>query len=255
MSAFPRLAYDKSAVSNPKDLMKVGAAIGIQGGGAQSINQMIGYLSPANTSSDAQALFSDLLLQTKDLDGAGDMALGNINPERTSGEAITAIRDQTQIPLNEQVKINSQFVEDVANLWFDMWTTWDLDEFRTPSLSPLGEPMTDELGNPVTTRMPMADLESLKPSVRIDVSEDNRWTRLSEQQALDGLLQQGHITFEEYVELAPENSVLPNGKLKKMLELRQARMAEQQAQMSEQGMTPEAGQGMSPVPPNSPQPQ
>ena len=105
----------------------------------------------------------------------------------------------------------------------------------------------------------MADLESLKPSVRIDVSEDNRWTRLSEQQALDGLLQQGHITFEEYVELAPENSVLPNGKLKKMLELRQARMAEQQAQMAEQGMTPE--QGMPPngappeMPPNSPQPQ
>lgn len=234
MSAFPRLAYDKSAVTNPKDLMKVGAAIGIQGGGAQSINQMISYLSPANTSSDAQALFSDLLLQTKDLDGAGDMALGNINPERTSGEAITAIRDQTQIPLNEQVKINSQFVEDVANLWFDMWTTWDIEEFRTPAVSPLGEPVLDDFEQPVMARMSMADLEKLKPSVRVDVSEDNRWTRLSEQQALDGLLQQGHITFDEYVELAPENSVLPNGKLKKILERRRAMQAEQEAMMQEQ---------------------
>lgn len=234
MSAFPRLAYDKSAVTNPKDLMKVGAAIGIQGGGAQSINQMISYLSPANTSSDAQALFSDLLLQTKDLDGAGDMALGNINPERTSGEAITAIRDQTQIPLNEQVKINSQFVEDVANLWFDMWTTWDIEEFRTPAVSPLGEPVLDDFEQPVMARMSMADLEKLKPSVRVDVSEDNRWTRLSEQQALDNLLEQGHITFEEYVELAPENSVLPNGKLKKVLERRKAMQAEQEAMMQEQ---------------------
>ena len=234
MSAFPRLAYDKSAVTNPKDLMKVGAAIGIQGGGAQSINQMISYLSPANTSSDAQALFSDLLLQTKDLDGAGDMALGNINPERTSGEAITAIRDQTQIPLNEQVKINSQFVEDVANLWFDMWTTWDIEEFKQPAVSPLGEPVLDDFEQPVMARMSMADLEKLKPSVRVDVSEDNRWTRLSEQQALDGLLQQGHITFDEYVELAPENSVLPNGKLKKILDRRKAMQAEQQAMMEEQ---------------------
>ena len=233
MSAFPRLAYDKSAVVNPKDLLKVGAAIGINGGGAQSINQMISYLSPANTSSDAQALFQDLLLQTKDLDGAGDMALGNINPERTSGEAITAIRDQTQIPLNEQVKINSQFVEDVANLWFDMWTTWDIEEFQRPAVDPLGQEVTDEMGEPVMERIPMSELEGLKPSVRVDVSEDNRWTRLSEQQALDNLLQQGHITFEEYVELAPENSILPNGKLKKLLERRQAEMEEQQAMQEE----------------------
>lgn len=234
MYAFPRLAYDKSAIENPKDLMKVGAAIGIQGGGAQSINQMISYLSPANSSSDAQALFSDLLLQTKDLDGAGDMALGNINPERTSGEAITAIRDQTQIPLNEQVKLNAQFVEDVANLWLDMWTTWDVAEFTQPKLSPLGEPVYEN-EQPMTEMMSMKEIEGLKPSIRIDVSEDNRWTRLSEQQALDNLLQQGHITFDEYVELAPENSVLPNGKLKKLLEKRQ--MQEQQM-MQAQMMQP-----------------
>lgn len=239
MSAFPRIAYDKTAIVNPKDLNKVGAAIGVNGGGAQSINQAIAYLNPASASSDAQALFVDLLSQTKELDGASDTALGNINPNRTSSETITAVRDQAQVPLNEQVRINSKFVEDVANLWFDMWTTWATEEFRSPVYHPLGEPVMEN-DAPVTRRMSVQEIDSLKPSIRIDVSEDNRWTRLSEQQALDNLLEKQYITFDEYVELVPENSVLPNGKLRNLLERRRA-MQEQQAmqeQMPEQ-MPPE----------------
>lgn len=243
MSAFPRIAYDKTAIVNPKDLNKVGAAIGVNGGGAQSINQAIAYLNPASASSDAQALFVDLLSQTKELDGASDTALGNINPNRTSSETITAVRDQAQVPLNEQVRINSKFVEDVANLWFDMWTTWATEEFRSPVYHPLGEPVMEN-DAPVTRRMSVQEIDSLKPSIRIDVSEDNRWTRLSEQQALDNLLEKQYITFDEYVELVPENSVLPNGKLRNLLERRKA-MQEQQA-MEQQAMQEQMPEQMPP---------
>lgn len=231
LASYPRLAYDTTAISDPSVLDKVGVAVGVDTGGAQSITQAISYLNATNISSDAQQLFNDLLLQTKDLVGAGDMALGNINPERTSGEAITAIRDQTQIPLNEQVNIKQQFVENVALLWFDIWTTYSLDKFVEEDLDAEGNVVTDEYGNPVQKQVTPEVIENLKPSVKVDVSEDNRWTRLSEQQALDNLLNQQIITLEEYSQMLPENSVLPIAKLQKVVQER--KMMEQQ-QMQQQ---------------------
>jgi hypothetical protein len=251
LAAFPRIAYDKTAIEDPSVLDKVGAAVGVNGG-AQSISQSIAYLNATNISSDAQQLFSDLLDQTRELDGAGDTAIGNINPARMSAEAIASVREQSQTPLNEQVRLNAQFVEDVALVWFDMWTTWNVDEFRKPATNPVGVPILDEGGMPVLVPYSKAELDNIKPSVRIDVSEDNRWTKVAEQQALDNLLEKGHISFDEYVELVPENSALPTGKIKKMMERRRAmqaemaqQQAEQQAQM-EQGNMPPTTQSQNP---------
>ena len=233
IGAYPRIAYNTAAIEDPSVLDKVGVAIGVNGA-AESINQSIGYLNATNISSDAQQLFNDLLLQTKDLVGAGDMALGNINPERTSGEAITAIRDQTQIPLNEQVNLKQAWVENVALLWFDMWTTYDLDSFEETVLDEDGNTVKDDYGEDMTQKVSPEIIEQLRPSVKIDVSEDNRWTRLSEQQALDNLLQQQQITLSEYADLLPENSVLPIAKLQRIVKEREKREAEQQAMLEQQ---------------------
>lgn len=226
LAAFPRIAYDKNAVEDPSVLDKVGVAVGVNSGGAQSIAQSIAYLNATNISSDAQQLFSDLLDQTRELDGAGDTAIGNINPSRMSAEAIASVREQSQTPLNEQVRLNSQFVEDVALLWFDMWTTWEVEDFMIPQTDPVGRTVANEDGSPVLRKMTFMELNDIKPSVRIDVAEDNRWTKVSEQQALDNLLEKGHISLDEYIDLVPENSSLPKGKLQKMLERRRAMQAQ-----------------------------
>lgn len=219
LTAFPRIAYDINAVENPEDLDKVGAAIGVNTGNAQSINQAIAYLNAANISSDADKLFSDLLVQSRELAGAGDTALGNIDPRRSSGSAIIAIRDQTQVPLNEQVGSYQQFVEDVALLWFDMWMAYDAEDFEG----------LDGLG--------WEDAASIRPSVRIDVSQDNQWTKLAEQQGVDNLLAQGIISFEEYAQLVPEGGAVPKGRL---LEIANQRRAQQMQMQAMQGAPVEA---------------
>lgn len=230
LGAYPRLAYDTTAIQDPSVLDKVGMAIGVNTGGAQSITQAVSYLNATNMSSDAQNLFADLIDRTTDLAGASDTALGNINPSRTSGEALSIIRDETQAPLNKQINTKQQFVEDIATLWFDIWTTYDMDNFKATSTDENGDEVTDEEGNPVTVQITPKEIEELRPSVKIDVSEDSRWSRQAEQQALDNLLQQQQITFEEYIELLPENSPLPVGKLQKIAKTR----AEQKAQMEAQ---------------------
>ena len=227
ISAFPRIAYDADAVENPDDLNKVGAAIGVRGNAQQSINQMIGYINAANISSDADKLFSDLITQTRELAGAGDFAVGNIDPQRSSGSAIIAIRDQAQIPLNEQINTFQQTVEDIAIMWFDMWLVFDIDSFTTK----------DEQGNEV--KISADELLDFKPSVKVDVSQDNQWTKFAQQQACDALLAQGQITFEEYADLIPDGGAISKGKLYNLISKRGAG-AKIEPQNSEEA--PENGQ-------------
>ena len=211
LTAFPRIAYDASAVQNPEDIDKCGVAIEVNGG-AQSVNQMISYLNATNISSDAEKLQNDLITMTRELSGAGDYATGNVNPEQASGQAILAVRDQAQIPLNKQIAQYQQFVEDTALLFFDMWIAFN----------PNGLQAKDMI-------IPIEDIESIKPSVRVDVSQDNAWSKLAEQQWVDAIFQQGKITFEEYVELCNSNAV-PKGKLMQILKKRQM-MQQQMPQM------------------------
>lgn len=211
MTAYPRIAYDGTAIQNPEDLEKTGVAIEVNGG-AQSVNQMISYLSTANISSDADKLQADLLNLTRDLAGAGDNATGNVNPEQASGQAIIAARDQAQIPLNKQVAQYQQFVEDVALLYFDLWTAYNTEGFEFE-----GE------------QFALEQVLSVKPSVRVDVSQDNAWTKLAEQQWADNIFERQQISFEEYVELCNSNAV-PKAKLQAILEKRQAMQSQMQMQ-------------------------
>jgi hypothetical protein len=221
IGAYPRLAYDANAIVNPEDLNKVGVAIAVNGG-AQSIHQMVDYLNATNISSDADKLSADLLQITKDLAGASDYALGNVNPEQASGTAIIAVRDSAQVPLSEQVARSRQWTEDVSLLWFDLWIAYSGDGIKFIT--------EDENGQPVEVMIPREELEGLKPTVKIDVSPDNQWTKLAEQQTLDNLFVNGQLTLEEYVECTPDNSSVPKAKLQNVIDKRKASMQSAETQ-------------------------
>ena len=230
IGAYPRLAYDANAIQNPEDLNKVGVAIAVQGGNAQSINQMISYLNATNISSDADKLSADLLQITKDLAGATDYALGHVNPEQASGTAIIAVRDSAQVPLTEQIARFRQWVEDVSLLWLDLWIA-----YNSKGITFMSEDSLTGQEMPIT--ISQEELKGLTPTVRIDVSPDNQWTKLAEQQTLDNLLMNQQITLEEYVECTPENSSVPKAKLKSVIEKRKQMMQQQQqAAMMQQRM-------------------
>lgn len=247
VGAYPRLAYDSSAIDNPEDLDKVGVAIAVNGGTAQSINQMVSYLNPASMSVDADKLTADLLQTTKDLAGVTDYAIGNINPEQASGTAINAVREQSQVPLAEQGSRVYQWVEDISMLWVDLWMAYNSDGFEFEYEKELEEDAIDPQTMqviPKGTKVPAKakisgeELRALKPTVKIDVSQDNEWTKLGEQQALDNFLQTGQISLMEYAQLVPENSPIPKRKLIKVAEERerkqQEQMAQQQAMLEQQ---------------------
>lgn len=218
MTAFPRVAYDEGMLANPEDLDKVGSALRLTGGNAQAISQMIAYLSPQAQSQDAKLLSDELLEKTKDLSGASDTALGNIDLSRVSGTAATTIRDQQQVPLNDQVTMYQEFVENVALLWFDIWKAYYPDGIEFDGI-----------------RVEAEEIENIVPNVRIDIAEDTTLSRMTSQQEISNLFNNNKITFDEFAEAYPEHASIDKKILLKIAEQRrQDRLAQQQAMEQQQ---------------------
>ena len=164
-------------------------------------------------STDAKNLSDELVDRTKDLAGAGDSATGSVDPTQASGTAIIAVRDQAALPLNEQIATYKQFVEDLALLWFDIWVAYNPNGLTIE--------MEDGESGESEYRIPVEVLESMKVNVRIDVSQNNPFSKFAQEQALENLLAAQQISFEEYVKSLDDDAAVPKGKLQDILDERQ----------------------------------
>lgn len=260
-TAYPRMAYDETMISNPDDLMKVGVPIAVSSGGAQSVNQAVSYLNPASHSPEPKQLTDDLLEITQELSGSGDTTMGNIDLQRVAASAIVAVNDQAQSMHDDTVANLQQFVEDMANLWVELWQVFSPNGLsvvmkqqveqpvtdpitRQPAVDPMtGMPQTEMKEVEVPVEITAEQLDQIKPVTRIDVTKDNSFTREAQQQVIDQLLQQQLINLEEWCELATDTSPVPKHGLEVILERRKM-----QAQM-QPPMPPEAQMGQQPQQP------
>ena len=207
-TAYPRLAYNESMIQNPEDLDKVGAQIKMSGDNAQNINSMIAYLAPQAMSQDAKVLSDELVDVTRTLAGASDAQLGNIDLSRVSGTAAQTIRDQQQLPLNEQQEMYQDFIENVALLWCELWKVY----------YPQGLEMDG-------IKISAEELNAILPNVRVDIAEDTTLSRMAAQQELTNLFNNGKLTFAEYVKAYPEHSSISKDILEEIVAEREEKMA------------------------------
>lgn len=230
LTAYPRLAYTAGGVINPEALNEVGMPIEVNSVSAQSVNQMISYLNPAQSNGDPKNFADDLMQYSQELSGSGETAMGNINPTRVAASAIIAIRDQAALPLNEQVAKEKTFVEQYAKLAIEIWAVYHPDGMDVLLTK------TDENGNEFKEmrRITKEDWDNLKAEVRIDTSQDNPWTKEAEQNWLDGVLDKQHITFEEYIDSSPEHGIIPKNKMQNIIKKRKALQMQQQAEQMQQ---------------------
>lgn len=208
IASFPRPIYNVNAVTNPDDLDKVGAKIGLDGS-TDDIRAAIGFLNPVSSSSDASALQTELISLTRELNGSIDALTGATDPTRVSGQAVYAMVAQSEKPLNEPVDRFSQFIEDLTAIYLEQKRVYYPSGFMVDGILLNGEALRD-----------------IELEVSIDVSQDTPWTRAAEKSFVDNLLEKQLITLPQYVDLAPDQSEVPKAKLKKMFN----EMKEQQPQ-------------------------
>ena len=210
ISSYPRPAYIEDLVINADELEKVGKPIALEEGtDASSVNQIISYLQPAQTNDEPRKLSDDIMETTQELSGSGDTTTGNIDLNRVAASAIVAVNEKAESMLDEQKSKAKKAVEDLANLWVEMWLV-----YNPGGLEVIKEvEVTDDSGIVHKERVPETIgwdvLSQLKPRTRIDVSPDNSFTREACQAFLDSLLSQNKLTLRQYVELVPDTAPVP----------------------------------------------
>lgn len=228
MSAFSRLVYNADKVINKDAIDKVGSTIKVRDMQASNVTDVITYLSAAPMSPDARELSDELVSRTRDLAGAGDAAVGQINPEKASGAAIIAVRDQAALPLNEQIADFKQFIEDIAAIWFDIWACY------APNTLCCGENAIEQ-----------EELENMRVNIRIDVAPNTPFSKFAQQEALEKIFAAGAISFEEFVHALDENASVPKQKLLDIINARPESTQQTQqpdSQLQEAQMAPNAAQ-------------
>ena len=226
IGAFQKLVYNKDLISNVKALTTVGGAISVKGGATvDDVRKAVGYISPSSMSADAGNLSQEMKSNTRELEGAGDTATGNVDPTEASGKAILAVQQANQQPLSEQVENYKTFVEDLARIWFAMWKAYEVNGMQ------ITYEQKDSEGNIIEQPgiIPYELLERLEPNIKVDITPKSPYDRYAQEQSLENLFMSDKITFEEYVEALPQGSVMPKNVLEKII----AKRKENQAKLTQ----------------------
>ena len=214
-TAFPKLVYREGAVQNPNEISKVGAKIAIKNSESRLVNDVISYLQPSYIGNDAKQLTDELILLTKELNGSGDGATGQINPEKVSGEAVKAVTHQASISSSEAQAAYKRAVEDIGHIILEWWKNYNPNGLKT------------EEGV-----IPAEALENVK--LDINVSPATPYDKFSVEQILKELFQMQAISFEEYVSALDENGNMPKAKLQSIIDSRAQQKADTNQQIISQ---------------------
>lgn len=232
-SSFPKMIYNADLIDNPST--DVGVAIGVSGG--VDVRSAIGFISPQGVGGDAFNMFERTISLTKELMGANDGALGNINPENASGKAILAVMEQSAVPLDGVKRRFYNYIEDNALIWADMWRVYHSNDAKIVTVKEDGE---EDLQ---TYSIDAAAWNKLMLNVKVEVGPSSRWSELVMTQILDNLLGQQMIDLEFYVNAMPTSSGFPKSQMLRYLEQLKERQAQEQAmQQQMQGLPTEQGQ-------------
>lgn len=217
IGAFQKLIYNKDLIANAKALNTVGGAIAVKGGATvDDVRKAVGYLNPSSMSADATNLSAEMKSNTRELEGAGDTAVGNVDPTKASGKAILAVQQASQQPLSEQVENYKTFVEDLARICFDMWKAYEVNGMQ------IVYEQKDSEGNIMEEQgvITHEQLQMLEPNIKVDITPRSPFDRYAQEQSLENLFLSEKISFEEYVDALPQGSVMTKNVLEIIIEKR-----------------------------------
>lgn len=188
-TAFSKVIYDKRLI--PEWSNEVGEAIGVMSGG--DVSGAVATVGTGQMQDGYIEIIDRVITYTKELEGATEAALGEVDPTNTS--AILALRESSDLPL-ERVRSNFySAVGSLALIFADMMKEYLPGFVRY--LSSGGEIGNVDLGS--------LDMRSL--SAKVETGPSRRFSSSLMLSTLGSLLEGGHITFDEYLEFLPDGVI------------------------------------------------
>ena len=221
MIAYPKAVVNSKVIKNYKDADKVGVTLRVEDSTVDDVKKAFSYTTPSNMASDVNLIQEEMITKTRELKNASELATGNVNPEKASGRAILAVQQASNLPLNEHTLAIKTFIEDLGRIYLDMWTTYAEEGLNIIDERAENDEVIEEVKNIASTI-----LEQLKASCKVDITPKSPYDKMAVEQSLENLLENQHISFEEYVEALDDDSVMPKQKLEEILEKRKEQMAQ-----------------------------
>ena len=187
-TAFSKIVYDKSKI--PEWSNEVGEAIAAYGGG--NIADSVSVVGVGKMQNGYMELIDSSVNLTKELMGATESALGNLEANNTS--AILALQETSRIPLAQIRSAYYQCITDLANIWADMMCAYYPSERLLPCTTKEG------------IKAKNIEFSVLKNDIicaEVEVCEVSKFSAASTQSILDKLFDSGLISAVEYVKRLP----------------------------------------------------
>ncbi len=205
-TAFSKVIYDKTRI--PEWSNEVGEAIAAVGGG--NMADAVSVLGVGQLQNGYLELISSAIADTKEMMGATETALGNVDPTNTS--AILAMQEAARIPL---AQIRSSFracLEELAAIWADMLCVCFSDGRRLPVI--VGGELS--LGSAELSRLHDSFLRA-----HVEIGRVGEFNLSTTQGMLDRLLEGGYIGASDYLELLPAGLMLDRDELARRVGIRE----------------------------------
>lgn len=188
-TAFSKVIYDKRLI--PEWSNEVGEAIGVMSGG--DVSGAVATVGTGQMQDGYIEIIDRVITYTKELEGATEAALGEVDPTNTS--AILALRESSDLPL-ERVRSNFySAVVSLALIFADMMKEYLPDRVR----------YSKDGGDVGKVDLGALDMKNL--CAKVEIGSSRRFSSSLMLSTLGSLLEGGHITFDEYLEFLPDGVI------------------------------------------------
>ncbi len=196
-TGFPKIIYDKGRIPQGWD-SSIGKAVAVQGDPNTAI---FSNFQPAEMSASVPNLIQSTISQTKDLMGANEAALGNVEPDNTS--AIMAVQNQSRVQHDMQRLDFYNCVEGYIRNYVDMMRAhYGERVIYVTEKDPVGQQTK------VPAQIDFSVLENYHMNLRVDVGQGSYFSELMQISTLDNLFAKGVIPNAKlYLESLPDGYV------------------------------------------------
>lgn len=192
-TAFSKVVYDKSRI--PEWSNEVGEAIAALGGG--NVADAVSVVGVGKMQEHYLELIDNIIDTTRSMMGATESALGDAEANNTS--AILTLQEASRLALRQVSAEFRRCLGELATIWADMLCTYcPEDRFLT---------ILDEDGNLAAARPDYKRLKGELLRASVQIRSVSPYTPAATLNLLDKLLEGGHITPEDYLELLPADSI------------------------------------------------
>lgn len=214
-SAFGKVIYDVNRI--PAWSNQIGTAQPVEGDLTGAVQQV----NAGTMNTTIIQIIEKTIQYTKEMLGANDSALGQVNPEQASGTAIIATQKQASIPLQNVEASLYQFVEDIYIIW---------GEFILKKYNADRKLSYEDTEGLKTAMFNSSEYMNLLFNVNIDVGASSYWSEIASMQSLDNLLASDRISIVQYLERVPDGMI---PKLQELIDEKKEEELQQQQQQQE----------------------